>query len=152
MSKAGSRARRLGNVGVIELRETDTPVPVPSQDTHTVHTPTQHSAESRRSQPAVVFKLGIHSHTNTKYKHTCMWLNSFQDLVYTSHIHVNLEHCWRCLQVETGTSKSVPDRERIERVGAAQSNVCRVGRPVLVRGQREIHCSDKVLALLSISK
>ena len=49
LSKAGSRAQRLGNVGVTELRETDTPVPVPSQDTHTVHTLAQHSA--RASEP-----------------------------------------------------------------------------------------------------
>ena len=34
---------------VTELRGTDTPVPVPSQDTHTVHTLAQHSA--RASEP-----------------------------------------------------------------------------------------------------
>ena len=38
VSKAGSRARRLGNVGVTGLRTTDTLVPVPPRDAHTVHT------------------------------------------------------------------------------------------------------------------
>ena len=89
-------------------------------------------AESRRSQPAVVFKLGIHSHTNTKYKHTCMWLNSFQDLVYTSHIHVNDHHCVQVQQSPRDgqnhpprshkTARSAAQRPTGEASDAAQRN------------------------------